>query len=129
MAIFCAPILTYIKYAPFRCSKMTIFDSPKWLCKKSSITSRPVSRVLYGCASCPVQRDGHSSETHIATCLMQSTRVIEPKHSMAQLALAIGHPYLILLPMGFSMPDLLPDLRWALTPPFHPYLLNSFLLK
>ena len=31
-------------------------------------------------------------------------------------------PYLALLPMGFSMPRRLLDGRWALTPPFHPYL-------
>src|SRR4029079_12074463 len=32
------------------------------------------------------------------------------------------HPYSALLPVGFTMPDPLPDPRWALTPPFHPYL-------
>jgi len=26
-----------------------------------------------------------------------------------------------LLPVGFAVPDLSPDPRWALTPPFHPY--------
>ncbi len=30
-------------------------------------------------------------------------------------------PYSALLPAGLAMPDLLPDPRWALTPPFHPY--------
>ncbi|ABI77367.1 hypothetical protein HNE_0478 [Hyphomonas neptunium ATCC 15444] len=30
-------------------------------------------------------------------------------------------PYLVLLRAGFTMPALLPALRWALTPPFHPY--------
>ena len=29
--------------------------------------------------------------------------------------------YLVLLPVGFAMPTMLPLLRWALTPPFHPY--------
>lgn len=28
MASFCAPVLTYFKYAPLRCSQATIFDSP-----------------------------------------------------------------------------------------------------
>ncbi|QFT31023.1 hypothetical protein FIV00_11085 [Labrenzia sp. THAF82] len=30
-------------------------------------------------------------------------------------------PYSVLLPVGFTMPLLLPAARWALTPPFHPY--------
>jgi len=30
-------------------------------------------------------------------------------------------PYSVLLPVGFTMPPLLPAARWALTPPFHPY--------
>ncbi|KZL21504.1 hypothetical protein PsAD2_00801 [Pseudovibrio axinellae] len=30
-------------------------------------------------------------------------------------------PYSVLLPVGFTMPFLLPKTRWALTPPFHPY--------
>jgi hypothetical protein len=30
--------------------------------------------------------------------------------------------YLVLLPEGFAVPVLLPVRRWALTPPFHPYL-------
>ena len=29
--------------------------------------------------------------------------------------------YLALLQPGFTLPRLLPDVRWALTPPFHPY--------
>jgi len=31
-------------------------------------------------------------------------------------------PYLVLLPVGFAVPLTLPLARWALTPPFHPYL-------
>ncbi len=34
-----------------------------------------------------------------------------------------GHPYLILLPVGFALPRLLPAARCALTAPFHPSLL------
>ncbi len=33
------------------------------------------------------------------------------------------HPYLVLLPVGFAVPLLLPEARCALTAPFHPYLL------
>ena len=29
-------------------------------------------------------------------------------------------PFLVLLPVGFTVPSPLPDTRWALTPPFHP---------
>ena len=32
------------------------------------------------------------------------------------------HPYSVLLPVGFTVPALSPWPRWALTPPFHPYL-------
>ena len=31
------------------------------------------------------------------------------------------HPYSVLLPVGFTLPPLSPAVRWALTPPFHPY--------
>src|SRR5579883_3494613 len=34
-------------------------------------------------------------------------------------------PYLVLLPVGFAVPLALPLARWALTPPFHPYLLAN----
>src|SRR5690606_18928088 len=30
-------------------------------------------------------------------------------------------PYSVLLPVGFTVPPMLPLARWALTPPFHPY--------
>jgi hypothetical protein len=32
------------------------------------------------------------------------------------------HPYSVLLPVGFTVPTMSPWPRWALTPPFHPYL-------
>ena len=32
---------------------------------------------------------------------------------------ALLPPYLVLLRMGFAVPLLLPETRWALTPPFH----------
>jgi len=31
------------------------------------------------------------------------------------------HPFLVLLPVGFTMPPPLPGMRCALTTPFHPY--------
>jgi hypothetical protein len=39
------------------------------------------------------------------------------------------HPYLVLLPVGFTLPPLLPKARCALTAPFHPYLLLGGLLS
>ncbi len=33
--------------------------------------------------------------------------------------------YLVLLRVGFTMPLVLPPTRWALTPPFHPYLRST----
>ena len=35
---------------------------------------------------------------------------------------AAGHPYSVLLPVGFTLPPLSPGTRCALTAPFHPYL-------
>ena len=32
------------------------------------------------------------------------------------------HPYSVLLQAGLALPSLSPGTRWALTPPFHPYL-------
>ena len=37
----------------------------------------------------------------------------------------VCHPYLVLLPVGFTVPTLLPAWRCALTAPFHPYLHRS----
>ena len=31
------------------------------------------------------------------------------------------HLFLVLLPIGFVVPLLLPQVRWAFTPPFHPF--------
>jgi len=37
--------------------------------------------------------------------------------------------YLALLQLGFTKPLVLPRVRWALTPPFHPYLAVETLLQ
>jgi len=34
-------------------------------------------------------------------------------------------PYLVLLWVGFTVPSMSPWKRWALTSPFHPYLISS----
>src|SRR6185312_16445499 len=84
------------------------------------IASWPVSRVLSG--GLPL-RDGHSSGTPIAKRLKQPTRVAGLKtRPGATLSRAPGHPYLVLLPVGFALPRPSPAARCALTAPFHPYL-------
>ena len=84
--------------------------------------SRPVSRVLYGPGpSCEApERGSHSSGTAFACRLAQPTRTTDPETGLARLRVP-RHPYSVLLPVGFTMPSLLPGPRWALTPPFHPY--------
>jgi hypothetical protein len=63
--------------------------------------------------------DNHSSRRAVASTLKQPTR----KQREPRLML----PYLALLQMGFAVPSVLPRPRWALTPPFHPYLIPSLL--
>jgi len=64
------------------------------------------------------RRDGHSSWTDVAIGLVRPTRTAGRKRPE-------GCPscrsYSVLLPVGFTVPLLLPEARWALTPPFHPY--------
>src|SRR5688500_882655 len=48
--------------------------------------------------------------------------------SLPAVCLRAGHSltaYLTLLRLGFAVPLPLPSARWALTPPFHPYLRSS----
>jgi hypothetical protein len=79
--------------------------------------SRPVSRVLSGSSEAAL--GDHSSGTTLARRLKQPTRTTGPER-------ADGCPprrsYSVLLPVGFTVPLPLPVARWALTPPFHPYL-------
>jgi hypothetical protein len=58
--------------------------------------------------------DGHSSGSMIAHALKQPTRGV-----LVELGALAA--YLALLRLGFAMPLTLPPMRWALTPPFHPY--------
>ena len=68
------------------------------------------------------QRGGHSSGTDVAARLVQPTRTAGRKLPEG---CPSRRPYSVLLPMGFTVPPLLPVARWALTPPFHPYPANS----
>jgi len=62
--------------------------------------------------------DNHSSGTCIATCLKQPTQEPCEPHVFASKLLF----YLVLLQVGFTLPQLLPAARCALTAPFQPYL-------
>jgi hypothetical protein len=70
--------------------------------------------------------DGHSSGTRVAARLTRPTRVTGrerprvTRHSFV--CRAAGHPYSVLLPVGFTLPAPLPERRCALTAPFHPCL-------
>ncbi len=63
-------------------------------------------------------RDSHSSGVPVARHLTQPTRTAGLETGLARRPCC---PYSVLLPVGFTMPPLLPVARWALTPPFHPY--------
>ena len=61
--------------------------------------------------------DSHSSRHAVTGALKQPTRIQCGQHYMDS--------YLVLLQVGFAMPVPLPDVRCALTAPFHPYLIPS----
>ena len=65
-------------------------------------------------------RGSHSSGTMLAHRLAQPTRMTGPETGCGRRSTP-RHPYSVLLPVGFTLPSLLPATRWALTPPFHPY--------
>ncbi len=73
--------------------------------------------------SVPARRrafDGHSSGTSVAGRLARPTRAVARKPAFRDKAPKY-RPYLVLLPVGFTLPPLLPGARCALTAPFHPY--------
>ncbi len=66
--------------------------------------------------------DGHSSGTRLAARLARPTRAADRKPSRVLVSRrSAGRPYSVLLPVGFTLPALLPRPRCALTAPFHPY--------
>ncbi len=72
------------------------------------------------------ERGSHSSGTTFACRLAQPTRMTRPETGCRRCFRGTPrHPYSVLLPVGFTMPPLLPAARWALTPPFHPYHLKG----
>ena len=103
------------------------------------MADEPISRILYG----EKRRSDHSSRSRLAPRLERPTRGLIPQ-ALAGSRLSqvqdrctdcafhrnrlrtktwAGLPsYLALHHAGFSVPPRLPEARWALTPPFHPYL-------
>ena len=85
-----------------------------------SISTAPLRRPWWiGKPGSVVER--HSSGMNVTTHLVRPTRRlgrVNPRRLRGAPA------YLVLLPGGFAMPVLLPVRRWALTPPFHPYLIR-----
>ena len=92
--------------------------------RRGKIASWPVSRVLYG--------TGASTGTW-QPFIWDGTRAPPlathpndwPRNRLWHRKRHPRRPYSVLLPVGFTVPVLLPVPRWALTPPFHPYPASS----
>ncbi len=63
--------------------------------------------------------DGHSSGTPVTGRLVRPTRAAARKPTRREYPAC--RPYLVLLPVGFTVPPPSPGTRCALTAPFHPY--------
>ncbi len=63
--------------------------------------------------------DDHSSGPSVAGGFSRPTRT--PRAVTTLPSTLARRPYSVLLQAGLAMPSLLPETRWALTPPFHPY--------
>ncbi len=99
-----------------------------------NLAGEPVSRILFGAALASLLRDDHSSSPGLATGIERPTRgFILPCRlhrrrkgaccfRRAQRAGPALPSYLVLHHAGFAVPAPLLAPRWALTPPFHPYL-------
>src|SRR5208283_1373072 len=85
---------------------------------KAGKSRRSVSRVL----STP---QGRWTAIHLGRTLPPASRDQPGRRtgnrSAPMLTHGAGHPYSVLLPVGFTLPSLLPERRCALTSPFHPY--------
>ena len=77
---------------------------------------RPISRILFQ-ALPPF--DDHSSKRKVTPAPLAANPDLWAETSLPH---AARGPYSALLPVGLAMPVRLPVPRWALTPPFHPYL-------
>ena len=65
--------------------------------------------------------DDHSSRPTVTGRLEQPTRELG-RVALSQSLRTASPAYVALLPMGSAVPPPSPETRWALTPPFHPYL-------
>jgi len=72
---------------------------------RRSFIGRAVSQILFSIA------------IYLCDLYPRFSPWIAPRHRRGPRLTA----YLVLLPMGFSVPPTLLSTRWALTPPFHPY--------
>jgi hypothetical protein len=63
--------------------------------------------------------NSHSSGTRVTAQLKRPTR--KPMWATCSGLLSRSLPYLVLLQVGFAVPQMLPPARCALTAPFHPY--------
>ena len=77
-----------------------------------------------GSVSSANRRGDHSSGPPIAGRFSRPTRTSRAYDSPTRTRRA-QRPYSVLLLAGLAMPFLSPGPRWALTPPFHPYLGRS----
>ena len=76
-----------------------------------------------GSVRCP-DGSGHVTAIHLGRPLRDASRDLPERLVWKRTGRPFGRPrrsYSVLLPVGFTMPVLLPVPRWALTPPFHPY--------
>jgi len=64
--------------------------------------------------------DGHSSGTPVTERLVRPTRAAARRSARHSRERDACRSYLVLLPVGFSLPPPLPAARCALTAPFHP---------
>ena len=107
----------YISYMFYFCSSHGASTVPADRGERSA--RRPVSRVLY-----PPRRagDGHSSGTPVTGRLARPTRTAarKPARRPPSRRMPACRPYLVLLPVGFTVPSPSPATRCALTAPFHP---------
>ena len=82
---------------------------------RSKARGKPISRILS--RELP-PLDDHSSDRRVTTT---ATAANPNLLGQKRPCLATRGSYLALLLVGLALPPLLPEVRWALTPPFHPY--------
>ncbi len=77
-------------------------------------------------------RGDHFSGTQVTLGFKQPTREPRPGRPFSRFVEKLlpptnleSSPYLVLLQVTLTLPPVLPQARWALTPPFHPYLAKT----